>query len=182
MNLLVRLPLQIVRTAAGAGFTVGRFAVGQLREHLPGGDGNGDGHAPAPAAPPQARRADAGGPRTTAPPAAAPTPAAPTAAPAAPELRESEPAQSATQEPPPPVAHEPRHIDVEAEEVASFGPERDAHATITVQAPWDGYDDQAAQEIVDRVRDADDTTKAAVLLYEGQGKNRKTVIAAAGGS
>jgi len=65
--------------------------------------------------------------------------------------------------------------------VASFGPSDDPSPTLDVQAPWDGYDAQPAAEVVKRVREGDEATKAVVLLYERQHKARSTIIRAAGG-
>ncbi len=73
----------------------------------------------------------------------------------------------------------PRHVEVPVEEVASFGPPSDAGPQIVVEAPWSNYDRMSAQDVIDRLRAADEATKAAVLLYERRHKNRKTVAAAA---
>lgn len=169
MTALTRLPLQIVRTGASLGLELARFVERRVR----GGDEER-------AAPP-ASRPSPSSPTTARTPAARPTPAkspeqaAREAAPESPTpLAAPEPA-----EPQPEFAE--RHLDTADEQVASFGPATDAGATITVAAPWSGYDDMGAASVVERVRASDDTTKALVLLYERQGKNRKTVLAAAGG-
>ena len=73
----------------------------------------------------------------------------------------------------------PAHVSTEAEPVASFGPAGDPKPAIEVQAPWPGYDDQSAAEVVKRVRQGDEATRAVVLLYERGHKGRKSVIAAA---
>jgi len=73
----------------------------------------------------------------------------------------------------------PGHVASDAEPVASFGPADDPKPTLEVQAPWPGYDDQTAAEVVKRVRQGDDATRAVVLLYERGHKRRKSVIAAA---
>src|SRR5829696_2655245 len=96
------------------------------------------------------------------------------------------PAPTAPPEPPPApeaelLGDEPTHVSREAETVASFGPADDPAPTIDVHAPWSGYDDQPAAEIVKRVRAADEATKAVVLLYERGHKSRSSVIRAAGG-
>ena len=67
----------------------------------------------------------------------------------------------------------------EAEQVASFGPSDDPGSTIEVHAPWPGYDEHSAAEVVKRVRSGDEATRAVVLLYERSHKARKSVIAAA---
>jgi hypothetical protein len=51
-------------------------------------------------------------------------------------------------------------------------------AEIHVDAPWDGYDDMKAAEIVNRVKGADASVKAVVRLYEGQHKKRKSILGA----
>src|SRR3954447_10592156 len=79
------------------------------------------------------------------------------------------------------LGDEPVHVSREAETVASFGPADDPAPAIEVQAPWSGYDDQPAAEIVKRVRQGDEATKAVVLLYERGHKHRASVIRAAGG-
>jgi len=64
---------------------------------------------------------------------------------------------------------------VESEGVAA------PHAEVHVEAPWAGYDDMKASEIVERLRSADPTVRAMARLYEQNGKNRKSIIAATGG-
>ena len=73
----------------------------------------------------------------------------------------------------------PRHVSSEPETVASFGPADAPGATLDVQAPWPGYDTHPAAEVVKRVRQGDEATRAVVLLYERSHKARKSVIAAA---
>jgi hypothetical protein len=51
-------------------------------------------------------------------------------------------------------------------------------ATLRVDAPFEGYDQLKAPEIVARVRESDDATKAVVRLYEQTHKKRKSVLAA----
>src|SRR4051794_2892794 len=96
------------------------------------------------------------------------------------------PAPATPPEPPPApeaelLGDEAAHVSREAETVASFGPADDAGPAIEVQAPWSGYDDQPAAEIVKRARAADEATRAVVLLYERGHKSRASVIRAAGG-
>jgi hypothetical protein len=73
----------------------------------------------------------------------------------------------------------PAHVSAGAEPVASFGPADDPKPALEVQAPWPGYDEQPAAEVVKRVRQGDEATRAVVLLYERGHKARKSVIAAA---
>lgn len=46
-------------------------------------------------------------------------------------------------------------------------------------APWDGYDDQSAAEIIARLADLTATERAIVAAYEQRNKQRKTVLDAA---
>ena len=52
------------------------------------------------------------------------------------------------------------------------------HATIRIDAPWDGYDTMKAGDIVERLRTADATVKAIVRLYEQNGRKRKSIVTA----
>jgi hypothetical protein len=52
-------------------------------------------------------------------------------------------------------------------------------AEIRVDAPWEGYDEMKAADVVDRLKAADDAQKAVVRLYEQQHKKRKSVLDAA---
>jgi hypothetical protein len=114
--------------------------------------------APAPApAPPARGRETPPQPRTPRPTAAAPGPAPVT--------------------PLPPLDAED-HVDREATVVESFGAPEDVSATVRVDPPWDGYDSMPALAVIERVRAADEATKAIVRLYEAQHKNRRTVLAA----
>jgi hypothetical protein len=72
------------------------------------------------------------------------------------------------------------HVDSEPTVVDSFGPADDVGGTITVEEPWDGYAQQPATAIVQRLRGADAATKAVVALYERGHKNRATVLRATG--
>src|SRR5215218_7993748 len=74
---------------------------------------------------------------------------------------------------------EPEHVSEEAEQVASFGPGEDPGSTVEVHAPWPGYDEHSAAEVIKRVRSGDEATRAVVLLYERTHKARRSVIAAA---
>jgi len=63
--------------------------------------------------------------------------------------------------------------------VYSFGDPDEPGAAVAVDAPWPGYDQQRAPDVVARVKGADDATKAVVLLYEQGHKKRKSVLQAA---
>lgn len=111
--------------------------------------------------------------RTAAPPAPAPETRAPRPAPAAPT-----PPPAATPAPEPVPAPEPEPDELVAE-FADPGAEEGAGAQVHVDEPWDGYAGMKAADIVDRLTVADAATLAAVQLYEGAHRNRRTVIAAA---
>jgi hypothetical protein len=169
MHTLLRLPLILLEVALRGG-------AGALRDivKLLGGDGDeARPPAPAPGRPDPrhdaevvaAQEARARRARRRAAPAPAPAPAPePVPAPEA-EL----------------LGEEPAHVSRGDEAVASFGPADDPSATLNVQAPWEDYDAQPAAEIAERVRAADEATKAVVLLYEQSHKARASVIRAAGG-
>jgi hypothetical protein len=53
-------------------------------------------------------------------------------------------------------------------------------AEIRVEEPWEGYRAMTAPDVIDRLRVADDATRAVVRLFESTHRNRKTVIAATG--
>src|SRR5829696_3950523 len=100
-----------------------------------------------------------------------------------PEARPSA-ARRRTRPAPRPVAPAPEpapepHVSAEPEPVASFGPADEPGPTLAVQAPWPGYDGQSAGEVVKRVRQGDEATRAVVLLYERSHKARKSVLTAA---
>jgi hypothetical protein len=62
--------------------------------------------------------------------------------------------------------------------VASAGPAAGAGPEIRVQAPWDGYDAMALDEVLARLDGADDATVAAVRLYESQHESRQAILLA----
>jgi hypothetical protein len=72
----------------------------------------------------------------------------------------------------------PTHLDTEDTLAYEAGPADDPGAEIHVGAPWAGYDRMHAADIVDRLRIADEATRAVVRLYEQQGKARSSVLAA----
>ncbi len=63
--------------------------------------------------------------------------------------------------------------------VYSFGDPDEPSATVGVDEPWEGYAGMTVGDVLARLRDADETTKAVVLLYEQRHKNRKRVLGAA---
>jgi len=52
---------------------------------------------------------------------------------------------------------------------------------IRIDAPWEGYDEMTAAQVVSRLRSADETTAAVVRLYEQANKGRKSVLQATEG-
>jgi hypothetical protein len=85
---------------------------------------------------------------------------------------------------PPAVPDEliPDHVDEEpvlVAEVAEEGAEQGAGAELTVDPPWDGYDQMTAADIRDRLAAATPAEAAAVELYEASRKNRSSVVDAA---
>ncbi len=174
MYTLLRLPLTLLGLAIRDSLSIARSALRLLQPSSAGGEEQRvapvaparPGPRPDPAAPPPV---DAGAAlrrtrereraRATAPAAA------PAASPPAPEAER--------------LGERPAHVSREAAPVASFGPAGDAQASLSVQAPWKGYELQPAPDIIARVRGADEATKAVVLLYEQQHKRRTTVLKAA---
>ena len=64
-------------------------------------------------------------------------------------------------------------------EVAEPGAEDGAGAELEVDEPWEGYDDLVADDVIERIRQADAAELAVVELYERSHKRRRTVLAAA---
>ena len=64
---------------------------------------------------------------------------------------------------------------VETEGAGQPGPE------IHVAEPWDGYGSMKAGDVVRRLKESDDATRAMVRLYEQQTKKRKSILAATEG-
>jgi len=95
------------------------------------------------------------------------------------------PASEPFAEPPasePLVTEEPAHLDDDDElvaEVAEPGAEDGAGAEVHVDEPWPGYDAMSAAEVRRRLESDGHTLAAAVVLYEGAGRARTTVIEAA---
>jgi hypothetical protein len=107
-----------------------------------------------------------------------------TAPPAEPDVEYGSPAAATIVDSPPPVpdALVPDHVDEEAvlvAEVAEEGAEDGVGAELTVEPPWDRYDQMTAADISDRLAAATAVEAAAVELYESANKNRRTVMDAA---
>jgi hypothetical protein len=61
---------------------------------------------------------------------------------------------------------------------ASVGPAAHAGPEIHVDAPWEGYDAMALDEVLARLEDADAATLAAVRLYESGHEARQAILLA----
>ncbi len=95
--------------------------------------------------------------------------------------RPRRPARSEPAQPPPapPVPDTAKTIDDEPVPVAEFGgegAEEDAGPEIHVDPPWDGYDAMTVADLKARLTDANRELLAAVVLYEGFGRGRRSVI------
>src|SRR3954447_2803973 len=173
MPMLLRLPLMFLELLLRGGAS----AIKDLLRLVGGGAGDERPYVPSPEAEAEAAAAAAArreAERVAAEEAARRRPAARPSAvrqrPGPAPIRPVEPV------PEPPA---PAHVSEEPEQVASFGPSDDPGSTIEVQAPWSGYDEHSAAEVIKRVRSGDEATRAVVLLYERSHRNRKSVIAAA---
>lgn len=56
--------------------------------------------------------------------------------------------------------------------------EESVGAQLRVDEPWDGYEKMTAQQIVARLKEADDAQRAIVRLYESNGRARKGILRA----
>jgi hypothetical protein len=81
--------------------------------------------------------------------------------------------------PPPAGAKEVDDDPVPVAEFAEEGAEDGAGAEVHIDPPWDGYDDMTAAQIAERLSDADRAAVAAVSLYEGMRRGRRSVVGAA---
>jgi hypothetical protein len=80
---------------------------------------------------------------------------------------------------PAPTEREPRHVSEEPELVEEFaepGAEDGAGAEIHIEAPWEGYAEMNAKQIVDRLGSATPAELAGVQLYESSHRRRQTVL------
>lgn len=81
-----------------------------------------------------------------------------------------------------PSSTEDPHVSEEltlAREEAEPGAEDGAGASITVREPWEGYRGASAKVVIARLGDASREELAAIQLFEGMNRNRRTVIEAA---
>jgi hypothetical protein len=80
--------------------------------------------------------------------------------------------------PEPPPAHVSREAEL-VEEFADPGAEEGAGATVHIEEPWEGYGHMTADEVIERLVAVSREELAAVALYEGAHRDRKTVLEAA---
>jgi ferritin-like metal-binding protein YciE len=97
----------------------------------------------------------------------------------APRTPRPQPVRAATGNGGPVAEAEPRHVTRGVTQVETEGA-ADPGAEVHVDAPWDGYDQMKAADVVARVKEADDATRAIVRLYEAGNKGRKSVLDATG--
>lgn len=81
--------------------------------------------------------------------------------------------------PPPPGAKQVDDAPVPVAEFGGEGAETAAGAQIHIDEPWDGYDGLTAAQIQKRLTKANRAVVAAVSLYEGSKRGRRSVIGAA---
>ena len=180
-------PVSIITFPLRLGFGIARRTLGPvigLAERVLGGNGDGPQHEPERREEPRAAAEpdqDAGRPVAKAPPAvpaadlAPPPDVEPLPAPSAVEAAGSGPV-------PPSEVDEPVHVSEEAvlvAESADLGAEDGAGANIHVDEPWDGYRRQSAADVIAALEAAGAAQAAAVQLYEGTHRGRKTVLEAA---
>jgi outer membrane biosynthesis protein TonB len=178
ITLPIRLSLEITVRAAKLGIGVVRAVAGALETD------KAEQRAPWPVEDVPVAPAPTNG-RAAAPAPEPPPPPEPPPLPEAPPPREPPPAPQHVEAPidfDAPAEEElaPRHVDTDATIAYEAGPAEDVGAAIHVEAPWEGYDQMKAAEIVKRLRSANDATRAVARLYERQGKARASVLAAAG--
>jgi hypothetical protein len=188
---LAELALGGARRAASAGASAARVIADDVRRRRQAQDSAPAEPAAPPDAPPTAPSDLPSAPEAAAAASAAPTPSAAAPAPDAPaEPAESTPPDEATpaaatapQGPPSPLLGEPApdHVDREAvvvAESADAGATGAVGAQITIDEPWDGYDELGAEQVVERLRDASSGMLAVVRLYEQAHGDRRTVLGA----
>lgn len=174
----MKTTFSLARRGAGLGLDLVGGAVGQLRRF----GGRSDDESTSPAG--RARRAEPSAtPRPVSNEPTAPEPAAPAApAPAARPTRPATTSVTPIASAPDPVT-EPAHIEEEPPTLvrssADPGAEDGVGATIRIDEPWEGYGEMTAPDVVDRLAVADSAQLAAVKLYEGMHRNRRSVLAEA---
>lgn len=161
MRGILKRPLLLAATVGEGALKVALAVVGELRSAL-------ETTEPAPSPRPRTRPAP-------------PPPPAPTRR----RARTSDPPPRTPEKPPPPAPPVPdtaKTIDDAPVPVAEFGEEgarEDAGAEVHVDEPWEGYAKMTATQVKDRLAGADRVALAAVVLYEGFGRRRSTVVEAA---
>jgi hypothetical protein len=73
----------------------------------------------------------------------------------------------------------PVHVSEEPELVEEFaepGAEQGAGAEVHVDPPWEGYERMNAKQVIARLATADPAELAAVQLYEGSTRRRRTIL------
>lgn len=96
-------------------------------------------------------------------------------------VREAEAAVERTPpvEPGPAPEPAPEHVSEEPELVEEFaepGAALGAGAEIHIDPPWDGYEQMSAKQVISRFATADPAELAAVQLYEGSHRRRRTIL------
>jgi hypothetical protein len=74
---------------------------------------------------------------------------------------------------------EPVHVSEEPELVEEFaepGAEQGAGAEVHVDPPWEGYERMNVKQVIARLATADPAELAAVQLYEGSTRRRRTIL------
>jgi hypothetical protein len=66
--------------------------------------------------------------------------------------------------------------EAEAREAQETDTAPHAGAEVEVAEPWEGYDALSAADVVQRLVDVDDTTRAAVRLYENTHEGREAIL------
>ena len=177
MDLLspVKTTIAVARRGAGVGFDLLQDTTDRIRRLAGRG---GDAHSAPSGAPQRPAPRHAGAP----PRAAAATPGTPvTRRPVSSTSAEPAPAAPGARDMSPDPVTEPVHIDEDPPEVvrssADAGAEDGVGASIRVDEPWEGYGTMTAPDIIDRLAVADSAELAAVRLYEGTHRDRRTVLA-----
>ncbi len=184
-QLTIRGTLAVIELAGGV--------LAAVAERVVGGSNNGDAPDTFPGAEtasgPDASLGQETRPGTERPPAPEPPTAEatlyagePTSAPEPPSVTRRHVTETRNGDPAPPIPDEAVHVSEEpelVEELAEPGAEEGAGAQLRIVAPWQGYEQMKAADIVQRTAFATREELAAIELYELAGRNRKSVVAAA---